>query len=210
MRYFSINDLKTTYFYHPLEQRELFVNALNSSSLNELERQEISNFLNVQTQQTLIFNAWIEQYDDLKSLLVSGTVNTLFSDKFKWIQHQFFKDFQTYISPFFDVLLLRNNASRKLEDWTKIFSYFELIEKDHRFYIEQKCYSFVKIELDKMFNSIENRLERKLFESEFNALLSTSVVALHSYLSLASNRLKIDFVERVLNLFKHPDRKSVV
>jgi hypothetical protein len=204
VRYFSINDLKASYAYHPLEQKELFENALNSSTLNELERQEISVFLSSQTQQTLIFNAWIEQHDDLKSLLVSGAVNNLFSDKSKWKQHQFFSDFQSYISPFFAVLLLRNNASNTLEDWTKIFSYFELIEKEHRFYLEQKCYSFVKIELDKLFNSLENQLERKQFESELNSLLSPSVLALHSYLSLASNRLKIDFIERVLSLFKHP------
>jgi hypothetical protein len=204
VRYFSINDLKASYAYHPLEQKELFINALNSSSLNELERQEINVFLSVQTQHTLIFNAWIEQHDDLKSLLVSGAVNNLFSDKFKWKQHQFFSDFQSYISPFFDVLLLRNNASNSIEDWTKIFSYFELIQKEHRFYLEQKCYSFVKIEMDKLYNSIENLLEIKQFESELNSLLSPSVLALHSYLSLASNRLKIDFVERVLSLFKHP------
>lgn len=204
MRYFSINDLKTTHGYHPLEQKELFANALNSSTLNELEKQEIIAFLNAQTQQTLIFNAWVEQHENLKSLLSSATVNTLFSDKFKWKQHQFFKDFQTYISPFFNVLLLRNNASNSLEDWAKIFSYFELIEKEQRFYLEQKCYSFVKIELDKLFNSIENQLDRKLFENEFNTLLSPSVLALHSYLSPSSNRLKIEFVERVLSLFKHP------
>jgi hypothetical protein len=204
VRYFSINDLKTTYFYHPLEQRELFVNALNSSSLNELERQEISNFLNVQTQQTLIFNAWIEQHDDLKYLLVSGTVNTLFSDKFKWKQHQFFRDFQSYISPFFEVLLLRNNAPNSLEDWTKIFSYFELIEKEHRFYLEQKCYTSIKVDLDKLFKSIEIQLDRKKFESEFNTLLSSTILDLHSYLSSDSNRLKIDFIERTLKLFKHP------
>jgi hypothetical protein len=62
----------------------------------------------------------------------------------------------------------------------------------------------VKIELDKLFNSIENQLDVKQFENEFNILLSPFVITLHSYLSLASNRLKIDFVERVLNLFKHP------
>ena len=204
MRYFSINELKASYAHHPLEQKELFVNALNSSSLNESERQKISVFLSSQTQQTLIFNAWIERHDDLNSLLVSGTVNNLFSDKFKWKQHQFFSDFQSYISPFFDVLLLRNNASNSIEDWAKIFSYFELIEKEQRFYLEQKCYSFVKIELDKLFNSLENLLDRKHFENEFNTLLSSSVLALHSYLSQASNRLKIDFIERVLSLFKHP------
>ncbi len=204
MRYFSINELKASYAYHPLEQKELFINALNSSSLNELEKQEISVFLSAQTQQTLIFNAWIEQHNDLKSLLVSGAVTNIFSDKFKWKQHQFFSDFQIYISPFFNVLLLRNNASSSLEDWTKIFSYFELIEKNHRFYLEQKCYSFVKIELDKLFNSIENLLERKQFENEINTLLSPPILDLHSYLSLASNRLKIDFIERVLSLFKHP------
>ena len=204
MRYFSFNDLKKTYGFHPLEQNELFDKALSLSSLHESEIQEIKGFLNVQTQQTLIYNAWIEQHDDLKSLLVSGTVNNQFSDKFKWKQHQFFSDFQSYISPFFDILLPRNNAPNSLENWTKIFSYFELIEKDHRFYLEQKCYSFVKIELDKLFNSIENQLDVKQFENEFNILLSPFVITLHSYLSLASNRLKIDFVERVLNLFKHP------
>ena len=204
MRYFSFNDLKKTYGFHPIEQNKLFINALTLSSLHESEIQEIKGFLNVQTQQTLIYNAWIEQHDDLKSLLVSGTANIQFSDKFKWKQHQFFKDFQSYISPFFDVVVLRNNASNSLENWTKIFSYFELIEKENRFSLEQKCYSLVKIELDKLFNSIQNQLEAKQFESEFNILLSPSVITLHSYLSLASNRLKIDFVERVLNLFKHP------
>ena len=139
MRYFSIKDLKATHGYHTMEQKELFCNTLNLSDLNELERQEIIVFLNAQTQQTLIFNAWVEQHENLKSLLSSATVNTLFSDKFKWKQHQFFKDFQTYISPFFDVLLLRNNASNSMEDWAKIFSYFELIEKEQRFYLEQKC-----------------------------------------------------------------------
>lgn len=204
MRYFSINDLKASYAYHPLEQKELFFNALNSSSLNELEKQEICGFLSVQTQQTLIFNAWIEQHGELKSLLTSGNVNNLFADKFKWKQHQFFTAFQSYISPFFDVLLLKNNDFKLADEWTIIFSFFELIEKEYRFYLEQKCYSFVKIELDKLFNSIENLLDRKKFESELNSLLSPSVLALHSYLSLSSNRLKIDFVERVLSLFKHP------
>ena len=204
MRYFSINDLKASFVYHPLEQKELFINALNSSSLTDLEMQEISIFLSAQTQQTSIFNAWIEQHNDLKSLLVSGAVTNIFSDKFKWKQHQFFSNFQSYISPFFDVLLLRDNASNSLEDWTKIYSYFELIEKEHRFYIEQKCYSFVKIELDKIFNSIENLLDTKQFESEINMLLSPPILDLHSYLSQASNRLKIDFIERVLGLFKHP------
>lgn len=204
MRYFSANFLKTISDFHPIEQRELFINALDSSSFNELEKEEITNFLKLQTQQTLIFNAWIEQHDDLKSLLGAGAVTIQFSDKFKWKQHQFFSDFQSYISPFFDVLLLRNNASRSLEDWAKIFSYFELIEKEHCFYLEQKCYSFVKIKLDKLFNSLENLLESKQFESELNFLLSPAVLALHSYLSPASNRFKIDFVERVLRLFKHP------
>jgi hypothetical protein len=204
VRYFSIKDLKATHGYHTMEQKELFCNTLNLSDLNELERQEIIVFLNAQTQQTLIFNAWVEQHENLKSLLSSATVNTLFSDKFKWKQHQFFKDFQTYISPFFDVLLLKNNASNSLEDWTKIFSYFELIEKEYRFYLEQKCYSLVKIELDKLFNSIENQLDRKLFENEFNTLLSSTILDLHSYLSSDSNRLKIDFIERTLKLFKHP------
>ena len=204
MRYFSINDLKASFVYHPLEQKELFINALNSSSLTDLEMQEISIFLSAQTQQTSIFNAWIEQHNDLKSLLVSGSVPNIFSDKFKWKQHQFFSNFQSYISPFFDVLLLKYNASNSLEDWTKIYSYFELIEKEHRFYIEQKCYSFVKIELDKIFNSIENLLDTKQFESEINMLLSPPILDLHSYLSQASNRLKIDFIERVLGLFKHP------
>ena len=204
MRYFSINDLKASFVYHPLEQKELFINALNSSSLTDLEMQEISIFLSAQTQQTSIFNAWIEQHNDLKSLLVSGAVTNIFSDKFKWKQHQFFSNFQSYISPFFDVLLLRDNASNSLEDWTKIYSYFELIEKEHRFYIEQKCYSFVKIELDKIFNSIENLLDTKQFESEINMLLSPPILDLHSYLSQASNRLKIDFIKRVLGMFKHP------
>ena len=204
MRYFSINDLKATLGYHPLEQKELFTNALISSNLNELEKQEIIVFLNAQTQQTLIFNAWVEQHENLKSLLISATVNTLFSDKFKWKQHQFFKDFQTYISPFFNVLLLRNNASNSVEDWAKIFSYFELIEKEQRFYLEQKCYSIVKIELDELFNSMENQLDRTLFENQFNTLLSPLVLALYSYLSPSSNRLKIDFIERILSLFKHP------
>ncbi|MBU3658659.1 MAG: hypothetical protein FGM14_02215 [Flavobacteriales bacterium] len=204
MRYFSINDLKSAYGYHPFEQKELFVNALNLSNLNELEKQEISHFLEVQTQQSLVFNAWIDQHEDLKSLLISGKTSSSFNDKFKWEQHQFFSDFQSFISPFFDVLTLKNNASNSIEDWAKIFSYFELIEKDHRFYLEQKCYTLVKLDLDKLFNSIENQLDRKQFESEFNALLSPSVLSLHSYLSAASNRLKIEFIERVLGLFKHP------
>jgi len=189
---------------NPLENLGAFFLQLNTQNSSLWETKDLKDFLNVQNKQTSVFNAWIEQHDDLKTLLISGNVSNYFLDKFKWEKHQFFKDFQTYISPFFDVLLLRNNASNSLEDWTKIFSYFELIEKDHRFYLEQKCYSFVKIELDKSFNSIENLLDRQQFESEFNTLLSPSVLALHSYLSPSSNRLKIDLIERILNLFKHP------
>ncbi len=204
MRYIPLNQIKSEFGVDPLENLDAFFLQLTTQNSSLWDTKDLIDFLNVQNKQTSVFNAWIEQHEDLKTLLISGNVSNYFLDKFKWEKHQFFKDFQTYISPFFDVLLLRNNAANSLEDWTKIFSYFELIEKEHRFYLEQKCYSFVKIELDKSFNSIENLLDRKLFENQFNTLLSPYVLALHSYFSPSSNRLKIDFVERVLSLFKHP------
>lgn len=204
MQFLSIKQLTLTYGLNPLDDKELFVSKVIAANLEETKTRNVIDFVNAQTMQTSVFNAWIEQHQDLKSVLISGTVTSIFVDKFKWKQHQFFSDFQSYISPFFDVLLLRYNASNSLEDWTKIYSYFELIEKEHRFYLEQKCYSFVKIELDKIFNSIENLLDTKQFESEINMLLSPPILDLHSYLSQASNRLKIDFIERVLGLFKHP------
>ena len=204
MQFLSIKQLTLTYGLNPLDDKELFVSKVIAANLEETETRIVIDFVNAQTKQTSVFNAWIEQHVELKSLLISGKVAAVFIDKFKWKQHQFFDDFQSYISPFFDVLLLRNNVSNSLEDWTKIYSYFELIEKDHRFFLEQKCYTIAKIELDKLFNSIENQLDRKQFESEINILLSPSILDLHSYLSQASNRLKIDFIERVLSLFKHP------
>ena len=204
MRYIPLNQIKSEFGVNPLENLDAFFLQLTTQNSSLWETKDLIDFLTVQNKQTSVFNTWIEQHDDLKTLLISGNVSDFFLDKFKWEKHQFFKDFQSYISPFFDVLLLRNNASNTLEDWTKIFSYFELIEKEHRFYLEQKCYVSVKIELDNLFKSIENQLDRKQFESEFNTLLSPSVLALHSYLSPSSNRLKIDFIERILNLFKHP------
>jgi hypothetical protein len=204
MQFLSIKQLTLNYGINPLDDKELFVSKVIAANLDETETRIVIDFVNAQTKQTSVFNAWIEQHEELKSLLISGKVTAVFIDKFKWKQHQFFDDFQSYISPFFDVLLLRNNVSNSLEDWTKIYSYFELIEKDHRFFLEQKCYTIAKIELDKLFNSIENQLDRKQFESEFNIILSQFILDLHSYLSQASNRLKIDFIERVLSLFKHP------
>jgi hypothetical protein len=204
MQFVPIQTLISTFGLNPFNDKELFINKVIALNLSESEIKNLIDFVNIQTEKTSVFNAWIEQHEDLKTLLVSGKATKLFLDKLKWEKHQFFKDFQSYISPFFDVLLLKNNASNSLEDWTKIFSYFELIEKEYRFYLEQKCYASVKIELNKLFNSIESQLDRKQFENEFNTILSPSILALHSYLSPSSNRLKIDFIERVLSLFKHP------
>jgi hypothetical protein len=204
VQYIPLNQLITAFGVHPLDEKALFIDRLKNSNQLDWEIQQVIDFVEIQNQQTLVFNAWIEQHEDLKLLLLSGKATNSFNDKFKWKQHQFFNAFKVYVSSFFDILLLNNNASNSLEDWAKIFSYFELIEKEQRFYLEQKCYAIVKVELDKSFQSIENQLERKLFESNFSFLVSTPVLTLHSFLSTASNHLKIDFVERVLKLFKHP------
>ena len=204
MQYISINQLVNSVEVHPFEEKEMFIRKVMEHKLSQWSEKELVDFVNLQTQQTSIFNSWIEQHEELEELLISGKVSKPFKDKLKWKQHQLFTNFQKYVSHFFDLKLTQNKTEFTFENWSNVFSFFELMTKDQCFYIEQKCYDQVKDKLDIEFNSIKNQLDGRLFESKFNALLCDSVLEIHSFLSPNSNTLKIEFIERVFVLFKHP------
>ena len=203
MRYISLNQLEKEFGLNPLMEKDALLELLRLHQSKTWKSEEIECFLSIQTAQTLVFNGWIEQHEGLRDLLLFGTVSSSFFDKMKWKQHQLYPSFQSYISNFFDLKISENKTHFSFSDWSNVFSYFELMENEQRFFTEQKCYAVLKKDLNLIFKSIESQVNINSFESEVSSLLSDSVLEVHSFLSSSSNSLKIEFVERVLALFKH-------
>ena len=202
MKYFSLkeiirefnlsDDVKFEEILSLLEQR-------NDSRINAFKE-----FLNAQTIESSVFNSWIEQNKSLKNLLLSNTSSDKFVDSLKWKEHFLFEKFKTYISPLFLPLISRKHTTEINSEWAAIFSFFELMIEDDRMYIEQTLYQNIKDKIDSAFSKCSETKEEAEFHKQLLFLLSDDSISIHNSLSRSSHSLKIEFTERILQLFYHP------
>ena len=167
-------------------------------------QKEFFNFLSVQTNETRIFNGWIEQNKSLKNLLIHQTTKEKFTDANKWREHALFDKFKSYIGPFFLVLLQKKTSSNISEEWATTFSYFELMDDENRFFLEQSLYHQIRNNIDKSLSICNKTVTEIDFHQQLLFLLSDACISIHNSLSRASHHLKIAFTEQILQLFYHP------
>jgi hypothetical protein len=166
--------------------------------------ENIKQFITIQNKETIVFNGWIEQNKPLKELLISSTTTDFFTDSQNWKQHAFFDKFKHYVSPFFKELIQRKNHAEISSEWAKIFSYFVLLEDDSCFYIEQLFYTNIQKSITEKLVESQKNISESDFHQILLFLLSDDSIKIHNSLSRASHALKVNFIERILQLFYHP------
>jgi hypothetical protein len=203
VKYFSLDDINQEF---NLESASKVEEMRNEIILNKnFNQEEFFNFLSVQTNETRIFNGWIEQNKSLKNLLIHQTAKEKFTDSNKWREHALFDKFKSYIGPFFLVLLQKKALSEISEEWATIFSYFELIDDENRLFLEQSLYLGIRNKIDQSLSICNNKsITETDFHQQLLFLLSDACIAIHNSLSRASHHLKIAFTEQILQLFYHP------
>jgi hypothetical protein len=201
VKYISLNDLTKEL---SLEKK------LSSAQILEILKEKnyynysnVEEFLSIQNNQTSVFNSWIEQHQPLKDLLTTGKTQELFSDKHHWSKHALYESFKSYLSPFFLDLLTRKSESEISTEWAKIFSFFQLIEDENRFFIEQSFYQNIKNKIELEISKCNTQLSENEFHQSLLFILSDDCISIHNSLSRASHSLKIDFSEKILQLFYH-------
>jgi len=204
LRYISILQLQKEFGYHPIDDKESFLTVFSQMNQTNFSKEEVLQFIEIQKQQTQIFNAWIEQHKGLFDLLLYGDTPVHFEDKLKWKEHRFYDQFQNYISPFFEFIITQDKTGKSFRDWAIIFSYFELMNIEKRFVLEQKFYSILYKKIYELIEKQKSQKVRGQFESDMLKLLDSSVIKVHSLLSNSSNSIKINFIDNILQFFKHP------
>lgn len=203
MRYISIPELERTFHVNPLDNQELFFDTFHKTPVNTWKSDEIRSFIEHQNPSSKVFNSWIEQHIDLKELLISNHTKNAFIDRLKWKEHFQFEAFQKYIAPFFLSLLERKLETKANREWAIIFSYFVLVEDETRFYLEQSLYRKIEEDIESKFSSLSKATKFEVFQSDITYLLSDDILQIHNGLGRSSHALKINYIEKVLSLFKH-------
>lgn len=202
MQYISVKDLKKELnLRENSDNQELFIKLEQNKDV----RIELLNvFLNAQINESSIFNSWIEQSSSLKNLLTNQVTQEIFKDAFKWKEHFLYEKFRAYLSPFFLPLISRKTETAINPEWASIFSFFELMIDDERMYLEQLLYQKINAQIEDAFSSISKTKEEAEFHQQLLLLLSDDCIAIHNCLSRGSHSIKIEFTERILQLFYHP------
>jgi hypothetical protein len=201
VKYFSLKDLANELGININSDYEYFLSAL--SLIKHPDFEAIKLFIAIQNEQTRVYNGWIEQQKSVKQLLISGTTSEYFNDNYNWLQHALFGKFKSYISPFFVGLIQRKHEVQINAEWAKIFSYFELMDDEMRFYIEQSLYQSIKATISEKLAETTKNTNEGDFHQILLFLLSDDSIAIHNSLSRSSHALKISFVEQILQLFYH-------
>ncbi len=202
MQYISTRDLKIEFnISESVDNEELLLTLEHN---NDVRTESLKVFLNAQINESSIFNSWIEQSTFLKNLLLNKVSTEKFVDTLKWKEHFLFEKFRAYLSPFFLPLISRKAETEINTEWASIFSFLELMVDDERMYLEQMLYQKIKLQIESVFSSISKTNEEAIFHQQLLLLLSDDCIAIHNSLSRASHSLKIEFTERILQLFYHP------
>lgn len=153
----------------------------------------------------VIFHGWIEQNEELLSLLLGTdkTSSTNFSDKSGSLNHQLTNDFKHFISPFLAERLL-SFTDRADEDCARAFSYVELLDTNHRALIESQLFNNVR----KRVTTFEKNQLKIIDEQELinlvKPLCSKDILFMVNSFSKASYALKIGYVDAILNSVHSP------
>ncbi len=70
----------------------------------------VREFRSLLTEETLVYCGWIEQHSTLLTLLEGKTPSSPFEDRYKWLEHTFFKGFSSFLKHFLVPLTNSRNS----------------------------------------------------------------------------------------------------
>lgn len=188
MRYFSLNELRSK------------INASfewnNSMAFLPSSFPEADAFVSHSNKHNnLLFIGWIAQTKGLEELIIKGKSSVFFKDELMLQEHLLFTKFQEFLSPFLTPVLLKL-SDHKLD--YNAFSYLPLIQKQERAVLEDRIYSLIKPQFDRIKTQLFNG-EKELIEPVQNYLKEENRVLVNGF-SRASYALKVNYVENTLSV----------
>jgi hypothetical protein len=199
MNYFSIpNDTIESYLkgetsFDMLRQKHANGKEENSALLHQ--------FLSIQTNETIVFNGWIESNPVLRDFLLFGEIQQPYVGFGNIQKHILYPNFQQYIGLFFPVFQGEATIGKEIKDY---LGFLQVLTDEKRFQVEQNLQTHLRIQLELEGSKCTGISDAKEFNRAVSYFLSDEKVELFLSLSQGSERVKAQWVESTLTLLADP------
>jgi len=199
MNYFSIpNDTIESYLkgettFDMLRQKHANGKEENSALLHQ--------FLAIQTNETMVFNGWIESNPVLRDFLLFGEIQQPYVGFGNIQKHILYPNFQQYIGLFFPVFQGEETIGKEFKDYLE---FLQVLTDEKRFQVEQNLQTHLRIQLELEGSKCKGISDAKEFNRAVSYFLSDEKVELFISLSQGSERVKAQWVEATLTLLADP------
>lgn len=183
---------------------EVVLELLKMHNKSEIYFDKLRQFLNVQNEQTILFNQWISQHKGLVELLTTGTTNIPFQQTINWEKHALYSAFQNYLAPFFSIISEQRSSFKFSKEWANVFDYFTLLQTEDRGNIEISFLNQISNQIEHIFIRLKATQTSSDFEKELGANFTPELFKLVGLLSRQSSSIRIQFIEESLGLLYHP------
>ncbi len=199
MKYFSIpNDTIESY----LKGDTTFDTLLQKHANGKEEKSAfLHQFLAIQTNETMVFNGWIESNPVLRDFLLLREILQPFVGFGNIQKHILYPNFQKYIGLFFPVFQGELTIDKQMKNY---LGFLQVLTDEKRFQVEQNLQTHLRIQLELEVEKCKDISDAKEFNLAVLYFLSDEKAELFLSLSQGSERVKAQWVEATLTLLADP------
>ena len=154
--------------------------------------------------ETIVFCDWVEQDRNLKDLLTGEVITTPFQDAHHWKQHTLLTSFGKFLAPFLGPVSVKYRETKDLAALSAIFSYLPLLPMDERLTIERELFIPFRDQVELAWKNAGSLETEQELLTVSDAICNEQSIRIVNSLSRASYHMRIWFVDRILELVKHP------
>ena len=163
---------------------------------------DLSDFIKVLSEETLIYCDWIDQHQQL-SMLLGGKIPSLaFMDSNKWLGHRFFSSFSNFLKPFLVTSLLELSKNASFEEHARLLSIAELLPSDDRMFVEAELIKPLSERINTSKLQVEKADSEKALTEAIQPFVNDTAIQMVNYLSRSSYSIKLSYVDHLLWVIK--------
>jgi len=166
----------------------------------QISQVEFDYFLStLKVAENVVFYGWVSYNTALLKMLTGDQRIDNYEDSFGHLLHQLAEGYQRFLSPYLSENLLKFAGNENPQILVQLFSFMQLLDKDHRAVVEAQLFRPISDRLDGL------KAELKQVDSEqglidlLKPLCSDEIIDSVNFLSRASYALKLNYVDQLLN-----------
>jgi hypothetical protein len=162
----------------------------------------VREFRSLLTEETLVYCGWIEQHSALLTLIEGKTPSSPFEDRYKWLEHTFFKRFSSFLKHFMVPCLRDLKRNVTFEEHAILLSYAVLLPEDERRFIEMELFTPLSERILSSQEAVETAECESALTDVIQLFINDSAVNMVNGLSRASYSAKVNYVDHLLWVVK--------